>query len=428
MKKILFLLLVALLASCSDDDDIQRSAEKQMLEFSINETKATIDQASHTVTMELPSGTDVSSLKPVIVVSDKASVDPLSGTEQNFTQPVNYTVTAEDGSKQVYAITITTAKSSHKDVLSFVVPGENKNIAADIDHETMIISMVVPAGMDITKLAPVINISQGAVISPASEEQQDFSYPVVYTVTAQDGSKQEYTAVLKDEVDNAAPRLISTIIDRESGVKPYHRFQYDNSDRLVYYIETEPAMLDEVVDKDIVEIVYGSGAKVEKIIKTENAGQAGEIKHILKVTYHENSTIHVTEEPETSASDIITLNAEGKVVGFETNNEKQIFEYDKAGNLTKLTAGDGSYQVIAYDDKNGLFRYGNTPQWIWLYATGQLIGKGPNNFTSSQSYTADGKLTETISYKYSYNNLSWYPNAYKNEKHRHWVCMFYTSM
>jgi hypothetical protein len=40
--------------------------------------------------------------KPTITVSDKATVSPASGERQDFINPVKYTVTAEDGSQQVY--------------------------------------------------------------------------------------------------------------------------------------------------------------------------------------------------------------------------------------------------------------------------------------------------------------------------------------
>ncbi|MDI9357307.1 MAG: DUF3500 domain-containing protein, partial [Chitinophagaceae bacterium] len=44
---------------------------------------------------------------PVIVISDKATINPASQTTQNFTNPVSYTVTAEDNSTALYTSTIT---------------------------------------------------------------------------------------------------------------------------------------------------------------------------------------------------------------------------------------------------------------------------------------------------------------------------------
>lgn len=50
--------------------------------------------------------TDVRSLGPSITVSPGASVSPGSGIQRNFTGPVTYTVTAEDGSTARYTVTI----------------------------------------------------------------------------------------------------------------------------------------------------------------------------------------------------------------------------------------------------------------------------------------------------------------------------------
>ena len=63
-----------------------------------------------TVGVAVPSGTDVTNLIPTIVVSAGATVAPTSGTAENFTEPVNYTVTAQDGlTNQVYTVTVTVA-------------------------------------------------------------------------------------------------------------------------------------------------------------------------------------------------------------------------------------------------------------------------------------------------------------------------------
>ena len=66
----------------------------------------TIDQSAKKISLTLPSGTDITALVPTIIISDKASISPASGIAQDFTKAVNYTVTAEDGSVQVYKVTV----------------------------------------------------------------------------------------------------------------------------------------------------------------------------------------------------------------------------------------------------------------------------------------------------------------------------------
>lgn len=57
------------------------------------------------------------------------------------------------------------------------------------------ILLTLPAGTDITRLTPEITI-KGARVAPASGLVQDFSKPVVYTVTAENGNTHRYVVVV----------------------------------------------------------------------------------------------------------------------------------------------------------------------------------------------------------------------------------------
>ena len=85
-----------------------RLSDKQIITFNFDAppTVGVINEAEKTITVYLPLGTDISALTPVINVSSKATVNPASGVTQNFTEPVIYTVTAEDGSTAQYTITV----------------------------------------------------------------------------------------------------------------------------------------------------------------------------------------------------------------------------------------------------------------------------------------------------------------------------------
>lgn len=62
--------------------------------------------ADNTIAVSLAAGADVSALVPTIEVTGKG-VSPASGVAQDFTQPIAYTVTAEDGSTATYTVTVT---------------------------------------------------------------------------------------------------------------------------------------------------------------------------------------------------------------------------------------------------------------------------------------------------------------------------------
>ena len=73
------------------------------------------------ITLELPYGTSLANLKPLITY--KGRLEPASGVEQNFTGPVVYTVTSDDGgTAKKYTVTVTT-ESANKDtgIFDFVI-------------------------------------------------------------------------------------------------------------------------------------------------------------------------------------------------------------------------------------------------------------------------------------------------------------------
>ena len=73
--------------------------------FTVAGIQAVIDQAAHTITAEIPAGMDLTSLAPVIACFAGATSKPASGVVQDFTNPVQYTV-----SGITYTVTLTLAE------------------------------------------------------------------------------------------------------------------------------------------------------------------------------------------------------------------------------------------------------------------------------------------------------------------------------
>ena len=173
--------------------------EKAILTFVVDSVVGVIDVSASTVTLAFPQGTDVTHLTPYIEVSPYATIQPESGVEQDFTTPVIYTVTAFDGSTQQYqAIAVIADPENEKSILSFNVM--DPACEGMINEEEKIITLAFPMGTDLTHLVPVIEVSEGATVDPASGVEQDFSDPVEYTVTAINGTTATYTvtAILVD--------------------------------------------------------------------------------------------------------------------------------------------------------------------------------------------------------------------------------------
>lgn len=198
MKKISLLLTAFVLAltSCEVIEEpfsVGAESEKEILSFYVDTIEGLIDYEQNTVTLVFPDETDLSQLTPTIMVSQYATVSPASGVAQDFTQPLVYKVTAYDGSTADYLVSATFFNpEDEKSILSFYVL--DPLCEGVINEGAKTITLFYPLGADVTHLVPMIEVSEGATVTPASGEPQDFTEPVEYTVTALNGTTTVYTA------------------------------------------------------------------------------------------------------------------------------------------------------------------------------------------------------------------------------------------
>lgn len=114
MKKLQFLLPVLMLAvafaSCSKSekevDEPKKSSEKSILSVVINGQTGLFTESDNTIIVTLPEGVDITSLAPEIEIPENATISPSLGIPQDFSQPVTYTVTAEDGTVTAFTIVV----------------------------------------------------------------------------------------------------------------------------------------------------------------------------------------------------------------------------------------------------------------------------------------------------------------------------------
>lgn len=102
---------------------------------------------------------------------------------------------AEIEQENLQSATEATALSSEKLITSFHLLLDPEVIGT-IDQTNFIVKLDVPYDTDVKNLTPSLFISPLATVFPPSDVAQDFTDPVVYTVTAQDNSTQEYKAVV----------------------------------------------------------------------------------------------------------------------------------------------------------------------------------------------------------------------------------------
>lgn len=91
-----------------------------------------INEAEKTITLEVPYGTDTGALVPTITHTGE-SISPESGVAQDFSEPVDYTVTAEDSSTAVYTATLIVLPSMEPSQLTITHLNEGNTVFADTD-------------------------------------------------------------------------------------------------------------------------------------------------------------------------------------------------------------------------------------------------------------------------------------------------------
>ena len=192
---------------------------KAITSYSINNVEGVI--GTNTINVQLPYGTAVTDLVAKFT-SSGASVKVGSTTQistqtaNNFTNPVTYTVTAADGSSQNYTVTVTLALNPAKAITSYSI----NNVEGVIGTNT--INVELPYGTDVTDLVAKFttsgaSVKVGATTQVSMQTVNNFTNPVTYTVTAADGSTQNYTVTVTLAL-NPAKAITSYSINNVEGV------------------------------------------------------------------------------------------------------------------------------------------------------------------------------------------------------------------
>lgn len=186
----------------------RKSSENYITSYKLGDAEGVINGDNIAIT--IPYAMDLAAAKPEITISEFAA---LVAPDTLKVGGNTYTVTSEDGSKRTYTVTITrTPVATGRQILSFTYGAA----AGVIDQVNGTITMELPAGTD-TTFAPTIQVSDFATVTPASGETQDFSKPVIYKVTAQNGSTNTYTVtvtVSQEQVENPYKADMESLVQK----------------------------------------------------------------------------------------------------------------------------------------------------------------------------------------------------------------------
>ena len=101
-------------------------------------------------------------------------------------------------------------ESIKKEILSFTFQNCPASVIYDFDNN--VYRVVISNQNDITNLIPIIEVSEGASVSPPSGHPVDFTNEVTFTVTAEDGSSRNYQVIVNIE-ENKALLLVDVQTD-----------------------------------------------------------------------------------------------------------------------------------------------------------------------------------------------------------------------
>ncbi|MCP4134850.1 MAG: hypothetical protein GY754_28000 [bacterium] len=208
------LLITLSLVSCSNTigekqqfgdiiEETPKSSNNDVLSFELpaQTALAQIDRNNHTITLEVAYGTGLSLLSPVISLPNGAQVSPASGKQVSFSSnPVSYTVTAEDNSVQIWKVTITEALSDAKAITEFSFKTEhNPRLISPVSGVITgaAITAELPFGTNPSDLKASFSTSGkqikiGTIVQQSDSTVNDFSSPLRYTVTAADSTEFAY--------------------------------------------------------------------------------------------------------------------------------------------------------------------------------------------------------------------------------------------
>ncbi len=155
-----------------------------------------INTLNRTIVIDVLVGTNLANTAPIsIIVSSFASISPLATAPRNFAgnNPVNYTVTAENGSTKVWAVIVSEVSATQKNITDFKLKNSQFGTSI-IDATAGTITVNIPDTAQLNNITPYyIYISDGASVSPSINSAHDFNNAVVYTVTAADNSTKTWT-------------------------------------------------------------------------------------------------------------------------------------------------------------------------------------------------------------------------------------------
>ncbi|MDX6182797.1 DUF4960 domain-containing protein [Flavobacterium sp. Fl-77] len=207
-KKVsLILAVVFMITGCENNFEnggFDVNSPSNVTSFKINGVAGQIDQKTGKINITMPYGSDITAVKPEIILEQGATSNLDVTLPANFANPVKFRVTNGNLYKDYTVTTIVLSP-----IKSFTING----VAATVNDGNKTITMTLPEGANLTALQPVIELTEGVSISPASGTKIDFTKAVTFVITSK-GKSVNYTANVGVPVTGLVVAFLGTAATR----------------------------------------------------------------------------------------------------------------------------------------------------------------------------------------------------------------------
>jgi len=389
-----------------------KSGDNEITDFRFASTKnsnilsadSTGEISGDSITVTVPHGTDVTSLVAEYVTNSTVvkvnNILQINGeTSNDFSSPVLYYVTAEDETVRTYTVTVVKAPSAEKVISSFTVNGTD----GVIDQTTGAITVALPPKSTLKdKTASFSAICNKIEINgeeqKSGETVNDFTNPLVYTVTAEDGSSRNYT-------------ITATVLPADW--KDITSFVFRKTEN-----ESLPAdMTGEIKGETInIELPFGSstGNLTAYFTTTGEKVVIGDTEQLAGVNKNSfNEAVNYKVIAEDGSEKLYSVN-----VSVAKSDAKAITGFKLDGENAVIDQGAGTISVEFPTAKNVSYLIADfitTGVSVKVGGKEQVSGVTPNDFSSSVIYTVTADNNSTVPYNVSINKNSAIPGLWNFE-------------
>ena len=185
----------------------------KITEFSLGGYTGVIDEAAKKITVTVPRTANLQGIIPDTLLYAGKSIYPKKTIEQDFTQPVVYTVVAADNTEVPYTVNVVTVNSEAL-ITEFALLG----IDGVIDQTEKTIHVTLPYGYDVSNTAPSkLVYSENATLTPSAGTVRDFTEAQTYTVVSEDGLTTNTYTVICEVADAYDNRILKYTLDGVDG-------------------------------------------------------------------------------------------------------------------------------------------------------------------------------------------------------------------